>query len=90
MLVLKIDDLAYLGKVADAIKTDVTPILPQLTTECPECGESPIPGDDAHIVMNTAIGSYWEERGEINHLGMKHDDAPFVLIGCEGYHLVQF
>lgn len=90
MLALKIDDLVYLGKVADAIKTDVTPIKPQLTTICPECDLTPIPGDDAHIVMNTAIGSYWEERGAINYLGMDWDDAPFILIGCQGYHLIQF
>lgn len=90
MLVLALADLAYLGKVLDAVKSDNPP---ELQTECPECGETPIPGDDAHIVLSTHIPGYWADRddwGYPNPYGMTHDDAPFVLIGCQGYHLVQF
>lgn len=87
---LDLDDLEYLGKVAHAIKTDTTAILPQLHTICPECDEMPEPGDSAHTLLNTTIGAYWVAQGEIDPLGMKRDDRPFILIGCEGYHLIQF
>lgn len=87
---MTLSDLAYLGKVAELVKTDVASIRPQLTTECPECDSTPEPGDGAHVVLNTTIGSYWKERGEIDPLGMSWDDEPFILIGCEGYHLIQF
>lgn len=87
---LDLDDLAYLGKVADAIKTDVTPIRAQLTTECPECDSTPEPGDAAHTTLNTTVAPYWAEKGEIDPLGMTRDDDPFILIGCEGYHVIRF
>lgn len=87
---LSLADLAYLGKVAVAIKKDVKAIRPQLTTECPECDSTPEPGDGAHTTLNTTIGSYWVEQGEIDPLGMTGDDDPFILIGCEGYHIIQF
>jgi hypothetical protein len=87
---LSLDDLVYLGKVAEAIKTDKASILPQLTTICPECDEETEPLDGAHLTLNTTIGAYWAERGEIDPLGMTPDDQPFVLIGCEGYHLIRF
>lgn len=87
---LSLTDLVYLGKVAELIKSDVAAIRPQLTTECPECDSTPEPGDAAHITLNTTVAPYWAEQGEIDPLGMTRDDAPFILIGCEGYHLIQF
>lgn len=87
---LSITDLIYLGTVGAQLKTDVTPILPQLTKICPECDETPEPEDGRHIVLNTTVGSYWADRGEIDPLGMDRDDRPYILIGCQGYHVIRF
>lgn len=87
---LDIDDMIYLGRVGAQLKTDTTPILPQLTTICPECDETPEPEDGRHITLNTHVGSYWAERGEIDPLGMDRDDRPYILIACQGYHVIRF
>lgn len=87
---LSLPDIAYLGKVLDAVKSDNPPAL---TTICPECDETPEPGDGAHILLNTSIPGYWAERGlwgYPNPYEMNREDTPFVLIGCAGYHIVQF
>lgn len=90
-MILTLADLAYLGKVYDAVKSDNPP---QLTDICPECDERVNEGDDFHITLNTAIPAYFvthpDTWGEPNALGMTREDAPIVLIGCEGAHTVQF
>lgn len=83
-------DLAYLAKVYAAVKSDNPP---ELTTVCPECDMVPDPNDGDHVTLSTHIPPYWGEAGgwgETNPYGMNVGDTPFVLIGCEGYHLVQF
>lgn len=94
IMIADLDDIAYLAKVAEAIKAGDGAVIAQLTTKCPECDEIPDGFDaDAHIALTTAIPGYWEERGDWgqpNSLGMTTDDPPFVLIGCEGYHLIRF
>lgn len=92
-MTLDLADIAYLAKVADAAKAGDQAVIGQLTTICPECDEQAELQDNAHISLTTAIPKYWEERGDWgqpNALGMTQDDAPFILIGCEGYHLIQF
>lgn len=89
IMALGMHDLAYLARVYDAVKSDN---LPEMTTICPECGEQPERDDTLHTTLNTYIPGYWAERGdwgEDDPYGMKYDDAPFILIGCEGYHLIE-
>jgi hypothetical protein len=90
MRALGLADLEYLGKVLDAVKSDNPP---ELTTICPECDNIVEPDDNNHITLNTSIPGYWAERGDWGYpdpYGMKWDDPAFVLIGCQGYHLIQF
>jgi hypothetical protein len=87
---IQLIDLAYLAKVYDAVKSDNPPKLSKI---CPECDTAPDPDDGDHVTLSTHIPPYWLERGdwpETNPYGMEGYDQPYVLIGCEGYHLVQF
>jgi len=90
-MALTLDDLQYLANVLIAVKSDNPPEIPNI---CPECDGTVDEYDNAHITLNTRIPGYWAERGDWgqpNPYGMTDDDAPLVLIGCEGYHtLPQF
>lgn len=90
-MILTLSDLQYLGKVYEAIKSDNPPKLPDI---CPECEERVFDDDNAHITLNTSIPEYWlmhpDTWGEPNTYDMSRKDFPLVLIGCEGYHIVQF
>lgn len=86
---LGLHDLAYLANVLNAVKSDNPPWIP---TICPECDQPAEPGDDAHIALTTHIPGYWEERGDWgqpNPYGMTTDDRPKILIGCQGYHILE-
>jgi len=87
---LSLHDLAYLVKVYNAVKSDNPP---ELSSICPECDETVEIDDIHHTTLNTRIPEYWGEKdhwGQPNPYDMDDDSRPLVLIGCEGYHIVQF
>lgn len=69
---LELSDIEYLLEAATRVKSD-KPI--KTSVICPECGEMPEPGDDAHITLTESRWGYTDER-------------PIVLIGCQGYHIL--
>lgn len=82
-------DMRYIGAISDKLREldegaktaqiqDIPGITPYLTTDCPECGENPIDNNYPHLTASPDQTSH----------GYLRRDSDIVLIGCEGYHIL--
>lgn len=82
-------DLRYLAAISDKLREldvpgkpaqiqDIPGIAPYLTTDCPECGQNPIDNSFPHLTASP---------DQTTH-GYLHRDSDIILIGCEGYHIL--
>lgn len=85
MPILDTADIAYLNDLRKLINSGKDP---DIVIECPECGEvfeDPIAMDQfnqIHLIMRLHVHDRW--GNEYDHTA----DLFTVVIGCEGYHIL--